>query len=147
MNMAASIKAKSFEPIKILGVITDKVGTPRDDGTPGSGLYEVPFRLSSRPLSPWTEFFVDAWNRPSRFTSMHRPGIARVEGDRIVLDGTTIEEVEKYHLDTLKLAVNRANELTQEWFRRRDEAAGSAASTQEKHRRHVDEIAKRLKFE
>ncbi len=78
---------------------------------------------------------------------MHRPGIARVEGDHIVLDGTTIEEVEKYHLDTLKLAVNRANELTQEWFRRRADTAGSAASMQEKHRRHVDEIAKRLKFE
>ena len=92
------MKAKAFEPIRILGVIAAEVGVPRNDGTAGSGLYKVPFQLSRKPLELWANLFVDAWDRPSKFTSMHRPGIARVEGDRIVLDGTTIEEVEKYHL-------------------------------------------------
>ena len=141
------MKAKDIEPIRIVGVIAEKVGTPRNDGTPGSALYEVPFQLSRKPVDLWAEFFVDAWNRPSKFTSMHRPGIARVESDRIVLDGTTIEEVEKYHLETLKLAVNRANELIQEWYRRRAEGPAVSDNQHARHRRHVTEIAKRLKFE
>lgn len=41
---------------------------------------------------------------------MHRPGIGRVEGDRFILDGTTIEEVDKYHLETLQLAVDQTND-------------------------------------
>jgi len=45
---------------------------------------------------------------------MHRPGIARVVDDLIVLDGTTIEEVERYHLETLKLAVKVTNEQTEQ---------------------------------
>jgi hypothetical protein len=31
-----------FEPIEIIGVDTPNVGTPRNDGTRGSGLYRVP---------------------------------------------------------------------------------------------------------
>jgi hypothetical protein len=34
---------------------------------------------------------------------MHRPNIARGTGDKVVLDGTTIEEIEKYHKETLVL--------------------------------------------
>lgn len=51
------------------------------------------------------EAFIKTWNQPPQFTTMHRPGIARVSGDRVILDGTTIEEVEKYHRDTLKLSI------------------------------------------
>lgn len=42
---------------------------------------------------------------------MHRPGIARVAGDRIIVDGTTIEEVEKYHRETLLAVLDRVNQL------------------------------------
>jgi hypothetical protein len=135
------------EPIKIVGVIEDQVGVPRNDRRPGSALYEVPFRLSGEPSEQWTEFFVDAWNRPSEFTSMHRPGIARVEGDRIILDGTTIEEVERYHLKTLKLAVERANELSAQWRRSREQRGKAQNDQEASHRQHVKEVAKRLKFD
>jgi hypothetical protein len=40
---------------------------------------------------------------------MHRPGIARIQGATITLNGTTIEEVERYHRDTLQLAVAETN--------------------------------------
>jgi hypothetical protein len=135
------------EPIKIIGLIEEEVGEPRNDRTPGSALYEVPFRLSREPSEPWREFFVDAWNRPPEFTSMHRPGIARVEGDRIILDGTTVEEVERYHLKTLKLAVERANELNAEWSRVKDRRNSRLKDERDQHRRHVKEVAKRLKFD
>ena len=36
---------------------------------------------------------------------MHRPGIASVEGDEILLNGTTIEEVRDYHRKTLNLCI------------------------------------------
>ena len=131
------------EPIKIVEVVAEDVGAPRNDGSPGSALYEVPFLLSRQPSEQWAQFFVDAWNRPPEFTSMHRPGIARVEGDRIILDGTTIEEVERYHIKTLKLAVERANELVVQWRSRVQQGKTSEGQ----HRRHVKEVAKRLKFD
>jgi hypothetical protein len=134
------------EPIKIVGVIEEDVA-PRIDNHARSTLYEIPFRLSRQPSEPWSEFFVDAWNRPSEFTSMHRPGIARVEGDRIVLDGTTIEEVERYHLKTLKLAIDRANELTLQWGRSKEQREKALSEQQETLRHHVREVAKRLKFD
>ncbi|PCF56803.1 hypothetical protein B5C08_01845 [Staphylococcus delphini] len=40
---------------------------------------------------------------------MHRPGIATVIQDKIVLNGTTIEEVKKYHRDTLIMCVEDSN--------------------------------------
>lgn len=134
------------EPIRLLGVITDEVGQPRNDAHPGSGLYAVPFRLSREPTDIWVRAFIQAWEFPERFTSMHRPGIARVESDKIILDGTTIEEVEKYHLETLKLAIKRANEtLVQEAVGRlRLEAA--TEKRRREHRAHVESVAKRLKL-
>jgi hypothetical protein len=136
------------EPIKILGVMVDEVGVPRNDGSPGSALYEVPFQLSRQPSEQWSEFFTDTWNRPPfAVSSIHRPGIARVQGDRIVLDGTTIEEVERYHVRTLKLAVDRANELSEKWRRSREVQKKVPGRRQQEHLRRVREVAKRLKFD
>ena len=98
------------EDIKIVGIITNEVTLPKNDGTRGSALYSVPFRLSSKPTDTWSELFLRNWDCPPRFTSIHRPGIARVESDKIILDGTTIEEVKQYHRDTLILCVEKTNE-------------------------------------
>jgi hypothetical protein len=100
---------KPFEAIKILGVIEDEVGHPRNDSTPGSALYAVPFRLSYVPPYEWIQLFLPNWDHPPQWTSMHRPGIAEVSGDRVILNGTTLEEVERYHRDTLKLALEETN--------------------------------------
>jgi hypothetical protein len=134
-------------PIKIVGVVEDEVALPRNDGTRGSGLYAVPFQLSRRPSSKWAERFVENWNRPPEFTSMHRPGIAHVRGDRIILDGTTMDEVERYHAKTLKLALEKANaEVASE-----DETERLLAEQQRKseleHRNSVNDISKRLRFD
>ena len=137
----------SDEPITVEGIIVEDVTEPRNDGTPGSALYAVPFRLSDTPTTAWARLFVDSWNLPPRFTSMHRPGIARVEGDRIILDGTTIEEVERYHFDTLKLAVAEANRLVGEEKQTSVRQASASQSRSQRHRDHVAEVARRLKFE
>lgn len=107
-------RSTSDEPIRITGIIVDEVGHPRNDGSRGSALYAVPFQLSRRPSPDWATVFVETWNRPPRFTTMHRPGIARVVGAKVILDGTTIEEVEKYHRDTLKAVLERTNQIVAE---------------------------------
>lgn len=97
------------EPIRILRVITEEVTSPRMDGTPGSGLYQVPFELSSLPPAGWGAAFVEAWNHPQSWSSMHRPGIASVSGRKILLNGTTLDEVQETHKPTLISAVESAN--------------------------------------
>lgn len=102
------------EPIRLIGIDEAGITRPRNDGTAGSALYTVPFILSRPPTLGWSELMVRNWNRPPSYTTMHRPGIGRVTGDRFVLDGTTIEEVEQYHLETLRLALNETNRQYQE---------------------------------
>jgi len=45
---------------------------------------------------------------------MHRPDIAEVSDDCVILDGTTIEEVKNYHCETLLLAVEKTNQQNAE---------------------------------
>lgn len=78
---------------------------------------------------------------------MHRPGIASVQGDRIVLDGTTIEELEKYHLQTLKLVVRQLNEHTAQFLRAERERRRVEAEAAAAHDRNVREAAARLRFD
>jgi len=135
-----------FEPIKIAGVIEDEIGVPRNDGTRGSGLYKVPFRFNRRPPPEWAGLFIEAWDHPSIYTSMHRPGIATIYSDRVVLDGTTVEEVEKYHRRTLLLAADTANKEYVEMQRRRRSDEERERARIEAHRKSVEEAAKRLDF-
>ena len=77
----------------------------------------------------------------------HRPGIARVEGDRIILDGTTVEEVAEGHRKTLKVVVAKVNQDVEEWERRRRRAAEDEAERQRQHRQAVEDAAKRISFD
>lgn len=137
----------STEAIRIVGVVVDQITTPRNDGTRGSALYAIPFQLSRRPTREWAEQFLEIWDHPPRFTTMHRPGIARVVGDQIILDGTTIEEVERFHRDTLKLVVGRVNELVAERERERQRRAEVERQRVQTHKETVQNISNRLKFD
>ena len=134
-------------PIKIIGVVEEEVTSPRNDGTRGSALYSVPFRLSRRPSNYWAERFVENWNHPPQFTTVHRPGIARVHDDRIILDGTTMDEVERYHARTLKLALEKTNEEATAEEERERLLAEQQRKREQDHRNSVGELSKRLKFD
>lgn len=138
---------QGFEPIRITGVIADEVSMPRNDGSRGSALYRVPFRLSRRPPSDWAQLFVHNWNRPPRWTTMHRPGIASVVGDKVILDGTTIDEVERYHRDTLLLALDETNRIWVEHETRERRLAAGAEEQRRQHEQQIRDAANRLKFE
>lgn len=134
-------------PIRITGIVLDEVGTPRNDGTRGSALYEVPFQLSRRPSPTWAQYFVATWDNPPSYTLRHRPGVARVLGDRIILDGTTVEEVEKYHRDTLKLVVERVNNDVAEYEAEQRRADEQRTEQLRLHEEEVREAAKRISFD
>lgn len=138
---------KVDEPLKIIGVIVDEVSEPRMDDTPGSALYTVPFRLNRQPSSLWSKIFVATWNSPPSFTSMHRPGIARVSGSKIILEGTTLDEVKKYHRDTLILCVNTANEEEAKSIKRKMAEEKKLRKKSEDHKRSVEDIARDLSFD
>ena len=116
------------------------------DGTRGSALYKIPFRLSKRPSALWKELFVRAWNSPPRFTTMHRPGIASVYGDQIILDGTTIEEVRDYHRETLMLCVQIANDEEARIIKEEQLKKEREESQKNKHFSNVRSVAEGIKF-
>jgi hypothetical protein len=134
-------------PIKIKDIVLDEIGTPRNDGTRGSALYRVPFQLSRRPSATWAEHFVRTWDSPPSFSTMHRPRIARVEGDRVILDGTTVEEVEKYHRDTLKAVVEKVNRDVAEDEARQRRAEEERAKQLREHEQSARDAAKRITFD
>jgi hypothetical protein len=144
---SAATPSDDFEPIRITGVVVDEVGMPRNDGTRGSALYRVPFRLSRRPPSEWARFFIKAFDHPSSATAMHRPGSASVSSDRVVLDGTTVEEVEHVHRATLLLAIEEANRHYLEFLARKHQEEERQLRLREEHRQAVEDAAKRIKFE
>ena len=134
------------EPVKIVGVIVDEVTEPALDGTRGSALYSVPFRLNRVPSSLWSEIFIRAWNRPL-YSSMHRPRIASVRGAKIILNGTTIEEVKRYHRDTLVVCVDEANQKEKEFLERNRREQELRHQQVEEHRKEVKDASEDLSFD
>lgn len=135
------------ENISITGIDIENVGRPSGDGTPGSGLYSVPIQLSRAPSAREAEMLVHFWNHPSSYTTMHRPGIARVEGSRLILDGTTIEEVRDVHIATIKLAVAATNA---EYARETEAEVRRHAAETASHSAHdikVRKVASEIRFE
>lgn len=146
-SQAAQKSMPEPEPIKILGVVVNEVTEPRMDGTRGCALYTVPFRLSRTPSGDWVELFLRAWQFPRQFTTMHRPGIASVYGDRILLEGTTIHEVQKYHKETLKLCIEEANKKETELRAGIAKEQALAEEQSKTHRKAVEEIASQMQFD
>lgn len=140
-------KKDEAQDIRIVNIITDQITTPRMDGTAGSALYCVPFKLSRRPDQEWADLLVNNWNHPPSYTSMHRPGIADVIGDTIVLDGTTLDEVKHYHRDTLQLALSATNRQYNELQASRLAAVERERARIEAHRADIAKLAGDINFD
>lgn len=132
---------------RLIGIDLEHLGRPRNDGTAGSALYEVPFNLDGTPDLDWATLLERNWDRPPRFTSMHRPGISGVRGSTVVLTETTMDEVRRYHLQTLKLAVMETN---RQYVENRERQRARTTAAQEAARQRLDEaqrIAEELDFD
>ena len=136
-----------YVDVKITGILIDQVTVPKMDRTQGSALYKIPFGLNQTPSAQWEKAFIHNWNNPSRFTTMHRPRIASVVGKTIVLNGTTIDEVEKYHKDTLLLAVEAANEYARKIIEEKKRFEQLEEERRQAHNNHISDIASKIKFD
>ncbi len=139
--------ASGFEDIKITRVIVEEITEPRNDDTRGCALYTVPFALSRQPPSEWAQLFVAIWDHPPRWTTMHRPGIARVSGATVTLNGTTIEEVAQVHRDTLQLVLDETNRRYREWYDEQERLRAREQAEREERQRHIGETSKRITFD
>jgi len=90
---------------------------------------------------------IASWDHPPRFTTSHRCGIAAIRGSTVYLNGTTIEEVERYHRDTLQLVLEQTNHQYREWKSGQDEQQARERAQSEEHRRRVDEASRRITFD
>ena len=136
-----------FEDITIVEIITDEVTVPRNDGTRGSALYKVPFLLSSVPPSEWKEIFIINWDSPLSFTTKHRPGTVRLYDNKLILERTTIEEVNDVHKKTLKLVIEKTNADYRNWKQRVEREEAEEQARQEEHRQHVNRLAESISFD
>jgi len=140
----ASAPSNPLPPIQLVGIDEAAVTSPPNDGTRGSALYTVPFILSRQPDSTWAQLMVNNWDRPPSFTTMHRPGNGRVQGDRFVLTGTTIEEVERYHLETIQLALQETNRQYEEIAARSRAEQTRQEASEAEHAANVTDVLDRL---
>ena len=141
------MNSMSSDTIEIDRVDVDNAGSPRNDGTPGSGLYMVPIKLKQTPSPTWASLFPENWDHPREWSSRHRPGIAQVLGDTIVLNGTTVEEVRDVHVKTLKLAVEATNEQATAVAERERLVREAAARQQAEHEANLREVASEVRFD
>lgn len=146
LPLLARTEAMDDDTVRVLGIVTDKVTIPQMDGTRGSALHKIPFRLSKTPSSLWQKLFVQTWNNPPRFSTMHRPGIASVYGDEIILNGTTIEEVRDYHRETLLLCVDEANKKEKEIHEAEQRTKERDEALKKQHYTKINNIAKIITF-
>lgn len=145
--MGDELAKQVADAIRIVGVDRAGVGRPRNDGTRGSALYRVPLKLSRTPSSTWAQLFVATWDNPPQYTTRHRPGIASVVGDTVVLDGTTIEEVEQVHLETLRHVFAAIDARTSEIEERARTVRKAAEQEAQAHEENVDAVVRRMKFD
>ena len=138
---------ETFEDIRLTGIVVESVTVPRNDGSAGSALYEIPISLSRSPDGDWSRMFIRNWDSPPRFTSMHRPGIARIRGATVVLNGTTVEEVEKYHRNTLLLVLEETNREYKDLKAGKDRLSIRNQRMREAHKSQVEDVARRIKFD
>ena len=146
---AESDEVADFEPIKLARVLANEVGFPGESPDGTRNVYSVVFQLSEEPSARWGDYLVHFWDRPQVPYSQghHRPGMVSVVGNRLILEETTIDEVEGFHLPVLKAAVRMANDAEARSVVEDHRRAERRRLEEAEHRRHVAEVAKRLPLE
>lgn len=132
-----------MEDIRIVDIIGQDI-TEAENRRP---LYTIPFKLNRVPSSLWADIFIKVWNNPPKYSSKHRPGIARVLRDRIILDGTTLDEVKSTHKATLEVCVCEANRIEAEQLRKERQQNQASEKKTREFRRSVEEKAKEIRFD
>ena len=135
-----------FRDIVIRRLIVDEVTEPSLDGTAGSALYRVPFELSRNPPPNWADLCIQNWDRPPTFTTRHRPGTMSIDGSRLWLNRTTIEEVRDVHRATLVAVIDVTNATYRQHLEELSGRVQEIAETSRTHRANIRDVAGDIEF-
>jgi hypothetical protein len=127
----------SFEDIRIIGV--DKSRTLRPD--PEKQLYDVYFQLSANPSNNWIILF----DQERRFPRHNMWRKAWVEGSFIVVR-CALDEIEKYHLEDIKIDVEKTNKNYREELKRYEAKAKLDRQRREDEEKLKDNTLDSLNF-
>jgi predicted transcriptional regulator len=128
--------------VRIVRVVIEAMSAP--SGPTFDGPYDVPFQLSRVTSTEWEHEFLKSWDRHAAKSNR---GKASVGADRIVISSTTIDDVERVHLVTLKQALDEANRATTEAQERLRERARIEEQRRREHLKHVEQVIDRLNFD
>ena len=129
------------EPIRLTGVVVEAMRDP--SGPSLDGPYDIPFRLSRAASPEWEQEFLKAWDRLS---TKGQTVTASLGPDQIILNATTIDDVERLYLGVLKRSVAEANRATLEETEKLRRRAELEEQKRQEHRRHILAVVKRLNF-
>lgn len=132
------MKPDKEEPIRLTGIAVETMSWPSVDGP-----YDIPFRLSRGASPEWEQEFLKAWDKLS---TKGQAVTASVGADQIILNATTIDDVERVYLGALKLAVAEANRATMEEREKSRRRAELEEQKKQERRRHLMAVVQRLSF-
>lgn len=135
---------KTYSPVNIRIVEIDESKT---QPIPNEALYKIFIELNQYPSIDWADLFIQCWNHPPQFTSMHKPSIASIQGKYIVLDGTTADEIQQYHKDTLKLVLAETNKNYNSMMEKETERLNKEEEQKNKNINEEKEKQKGIKFD
>ncbi len=132
-----------WEEIEVLEIVEEEITTPRTLMSDQTDTYSIPFRVSSVPPLKWVSLFEKLWNNPPAFIQDHRPEIARLVGDKVILDDTNIDEIESVHFGTLQMIIDETNRQYAEWLAEM-EMYSKAQEVEMQFRGHIADVINRL---
>jgi hypothetical protein len=123
------IRYMTMEPIRIVGVVKEGIGTPRRDAVAMHDRYDVPLQLSRPVTDDEQHRFLTAWE------NLENGQPLLIEEDRFVLKNTTIQVIRDTFLDDLHAMIKQVNFEVAEAARHQAEQDAADAA-------HRDEVAK-----
>ena len=130
-----------FSAIRVVGLLVDETVQSASRGDSDSERFDLEFRLSEYAPARWRNLFIRAWDSPVSLSSKSQPGIANVDGNRLTLEGVTLETSIRHHRSALAVAVEEANCVYQDELRLAEEVRAQQEARDRELREKVESVA------
>lgn len=132
-----------WKDIEVVEIVEEEIASPRTLLSDKTDTYSIPFRVSAVPPLKWVALFEKLWNNPPDHLQNHRPEIARLVGDKVILDDTNIDEIEAVHFTALQLIIDETNKQYADWLVE-VEMYNQAHQAEQAFRGHIADVINRL---